>query len=235
MLWRILGIFLNPFVFLGWTVFKWLGRSIDGRFGPVLGWYVALLLCLVTGPSVLTSSYYAAMPVGRLVGVVEPIQAATVPGRVVLAETIEEKKWTVKERVVVRFERNGQSFTFEERLSQAKSLAHNTGDTVTVYLQDGKPASIEDPNDPIVDALSAIVGVVIPLAIFLLCLKYLFHRKRIYDELRQRPAPQPIRQSARPIPPPQPGPLTDRVLSTQERMKADEERIRLMTARKPTK
>lgn len=221
MIWRIIGIFLNPFVALAWPLLRWIGRGIDRLLGPAVGWYFAGLLFLLTGASLALGLYAAAPPIGGLIGVIDPVVVQTVDGKVVETEMLDDGKLTVKQRIVVTFDDAGSVRTFEERVTQPSTRAHAIGDTVTVYQQAGTLPTTKNPNDPIGDAVFAAFSLVFPLVFFLLSLKFLRYRGRMYGA-------RPRRLQAAAAVPEMEVVLRgrDRVMTTAERLKADEARAR---------
>lgn len=220
MIWRVLGIVLNPFAAIVWWIARKIGGGIDRVLGPVVGWYAAILLMLLSLLSVATVAYLLLPTVSRHIGLFDPPPITTVQGTVLSVETENERRLTIRQLVTVGYRYQERSFSFSESVTEPITDKHEVGEVVTVYLEGGEQPTIEDPNDPVKAFILAGIGMVGPLLLLLGSWLFLRHRRRIY--------------SARPVKPVQDH-FGERVLSTAERLKADEQRFRQMTARKSGK
>lgn len=225
MLWRIVGLFLNPVAVLVWPALRWVGRGIDRLLGAMVGWYVALLIVVLAGVGLLAGTYSSAPAVGRLFGLIDPIAVEIASGRILAVDVLQDGALTIKERITVAVQMDDAPITFEEDVTAPSTRSHHVGDAVTVYLRQGQEPTIRDPNDAVRDAVTAVFGIGFPLVFLLLALWFLRHRKFVRDAYRP---PVPVA----PLQLPRLG-RADRVMTTAERLKADEESVR-QRAIKPT-
>lgn len=216
---RALGFLINPVGAIVWPILQWMGRGFDRLLGPVVGWWFALLLALLMAASLALGVYQLADRAGRLAGVLPPLAAVTTTGTVTDVVDEERKTLTIRQRITVSFVVDGQRDSISETVTEPITDEHKIGDSVVVYLPEGGAATTRDPNDPFLDVVLLAFGLVVPLVLLVLSLRYVRYRRRLLD---RRPAPAAVAR------PPQ-GPVlagNQRVLSTAERIKADEERFR---------
>jgi hypothetical protein len=216
--WRILGLFLNPVAVLVWPVLRWIGRGIDRLLGPKIGWYLALMIVLLTGAGFLAGIHSSIPAAGRLFGLIDPIAVEIVSGRILAVEVLQDGALTIKERITVAVQVDSAPATFEEEVTVPSTRSHQAGGAVTVYLRQGQEPTTRDPNDAVRDAVTAVFGIGFPLICLLLALWFLRHRKLVRDAY---------------VPPVPGAPLSslrlgrgDRVMTTAERLKVDEESVR---------
>jgi len=214
-MWRVLSFVFNPIGAIFWPILRGTGRRIDRSLGPAAGWYVALALAIISAVALASTIYAVSGPIGRLTGVTGPISALQIPGVVTQAQTVRRKFATVTQTISVAYESDGHAHMFAERVVQPVSRAHEVGDEVVVYLAEGAEATIDNPNDPIRDAVFAAIGLVLPALLLISSLVYLRHRGRIYRARALQSAPGTPAAAMR-----------GHVLTTAQRLAADRDRTR---------
>ncbi|MGL4488887.1 MAG: hypothetical protein ACRCU5_05520 [Rhizobiaceae bacterium] len=186
---RLLGILFNPFVSLFlWLTTRLLG-FIDRRLGARFGWLLAWLFVAFWGVSLLMSAYGVREPAMKLTGVMARDTATIVDGRVTAVRTIESKTMTIRQEIVAEFNNGGAVAEVKDTITEPKSRERAVGDAIPVYILDDGAADLDDPNDPIFDAVITVIALLIPLLGLFFSVEYLRYRTRLKLEWEaERPA-----------------------------------------------
>jgi hypothetical protein len=191
---RILSILFNPIGHLIWWIARTLGSGIDRRLGPSAGWVVAWVLMVLSFGALSGALYACSENIAKLAGLKDREPVTLVEGRVVSAETTLRKTMTVQQDIVAQFNTGGGVKRIQGAVTEPVSSEYTTGDAIKVYVTaDGKP-SLRHPEDPLMDAVLAAVGLAVPaLALF-----FSFRYWRYRGHLRQRVKSQTYLRSKQP-------------------------------------
>lgn len=181
---RVLNIIFNPIGWLVFFVFGRLGRAIDRQLSPRIGFYVAIVVAFFL-LSVAGSAIYAGHAhIGRTIGVLEAVKAATVPGTVIGVVTLKEKIATIRQRVEVRYRLGGQGHILKTTETQPISQEYAVGDEVTLFVAGDGTVALKDPNDSFFQTFVAGIVLIVSLACCYWAWRYFAHRKRLFDTAR---------------------------------------------------
>lgn len=221
-MWRIVSILINPLAAILWPIFRGIGRGIDRILGPVAGWYFAIVLALIAAASLATSLYAVSGHIGRATGLLPPLEVTTTSGIVRDVVVLSEKVTSRKERLTISYTDSGGTYTLVTEVTAYAGEEHTAGDAITVYLPENDSPTIRDPNDQFLAVFFSLVGTIIPGLLMFFSLRYLRYRRTRYAARSPRPVPEyaPVAQGGR-----------DRVLSTAERMRQDELRMKAKARR----
>lgn len=219
---RFLSILFNPVGHLLWWIARTVGGGIDRRLGPLTGWLLAWVIVLSFAVSLAGAAYGVRDQMAKLSGWQQREEVRQVEGSVTSAETLTRKTMTVTQDIVAEYDAGEGTRQIRGSVTEPSIAEKKPGDTITVYVQGQGDASLRNPEDPLLDAVLAVVAVGFPLAGLFFALRYLRHRSRL------RQAALPADRSREHLPGQTPRfPVTDEiVIRGRQKIKSRDQRLR---------